>query len=324
MLSLEREIRGLHDEGLVEDDAARTLIALERRDLFSVHAEIRFLFWAAVSLIGASAALFLREYADRIGHAAIIGVIALAAVACYGLAWRLRGREIARGDTAAIGVSEYVLLLAALLLSADVAYAETQYQLLAGNWSRHLLLLAVVHGLVAYRFESRLVLGLSIASMIGWLGIERDVDFLFRSSWFVGERLIGAALVLIVWRALHGRLIVNVEPKRRARLETFNEVFEHLAANLGMLGALRWIFSDAMEWSGCLVMCALVAGSVIVGIRTRREAFVVYGFLYGVVAFDVMVLRHLNDDGLIFFYLLVTTPIAIVALFLVHRRWRLE
>ena len=324
VLSLEPEIRDLHGKGLVEDDAARTLVALERRELFSVHSEVRFLFWAAVSLVASSAALYLKEYADRIGTATIIGIVALVAAACYATAARIHRAEIERDDRSVVGISEYVLLMGALILSADLGYAESQYHFFGDAWSRHLLILAVVHGITAYLFASRLVLGASIASVIGWLGIERNVGFLLRNSWFAGERLILAAAILLLWRVLHGRFLRRIAEEHRRRLHGFADVLEHVAVNLGLIGSLEWVFNPKSEWAGFFVLAILVGGSIFAGIRTRREAFVVYGLLYGVVGFDYMVVSGMHDEGLIFFYLLVTTPIAIAALFFIHRRWRIE
>jgi hypothetical protein len=60
---------------------------------------------------------------------------------------------------------DYLLLLAVLLGSTGLAYAERQFTLLGPWWSWHLLLLAVVHAGIAYTFASPLVLAASLTSL---------------------------------------------------------------------------------------------------------------------------------------------------------------
>ena len=50
------------------------------------------------------------------------------------------------------------------------------------------------------------------------------------------------------------------------------------------------------------------------------EAMVIYAIVYATIAFDTGVIDLFNDSALTFLYLLISTPVAIVILFVVYRR----
>jgi uncharacterized membrane protein len=61
---------------------------------------------------------------------------------------------------------------------------------------------------------------------------------------------------------------------------------------------------------------------MIYGMRAREATFVIYGWVYGVIALDIAVCSAIDDAGFIFFYLLVSTVGAIAGLFITHARMR--
>ncbi len=231
--TLTPELQALHAEGLIDDATATRALARERREPFSLHAELRATLYAGVLLVMAGVGIILARNLDRIGPLAIVLAIALAATACAVPAVRARiaGREVnVAGD--------YLLLLAALLVSADLAYAERQFALLGPLWSWHLLLLAVVHAVIAYTFASPLVLTASLAALAGWFGVGGslgDALHFSHSSPALGARALACATVLAGWRYAD----------RRTRPDTtFSDVFDHFTANLAFWGAIAW----CIEW----------------------------------------------------------------------------
>ena len=89
---------------------------------------------------------------------------------------------------------------------------------------------------------------------------------------------------------------------------------------LAFFGALAWAFDSQMRWIGVLTALALAALVVWRGLRGGGEAMAVYAIVYATIAFDAGVIDLVHDDGLRFLYLLVSTPVAIVILFIVYRR----
>jgi hypothetical protein len=300
VFSLEPELTELRD------DAASPLIARERREVVSVYAELRFLTWLGVMLIAVGVGGIVVKHLDDIGPLAIAAAIGIASIACYAWSfWRRSTKQVSLID-------DYILLLAALLASADIGYIEHQFHLLGDNWQRHFLLLAVLHGVIAYLFDSRLVLSLAIGALAAFIGVERRPEFLWESGANAGRAFTCAAL-LFVWRFADARFRPN---------RSFERVFDHFAANVAFWGALSLMAGSSTRTIGCLIGIALAAASAFFGVRKGEETFVIYAWIYGVIAVDVLVCTALGEDALIFLYLVVSTIAAIVGLFVTHARLR--
>lgn len=303
MISLEREIAGLRDAGAIDPPAAATLIAHERREIVSVYGELRFLTWAGVMLIVSGVGVLVSKHLDKIGPLVIAAAIGVFSLACYAYSfWRRRAGRHHLAD-------DYILLLASLLASADIGYIESQFHLLGPSWQRHFLILALLHGAIAYVFESRLVLSLSITALAAYIGVERRTAAIFDPGVEFATRAFITAAIVAVWRLIQ---------KRAA----FRPVFDHAAANLAFWGALSLLGHDDTRLLGFALGVAFAAISAWYGWRRGEEAFVIYAWIYGTIAVDVQICDWLNEETLIYLYLIVSTIASIVGLFVTHARMR--
>jgi hypothetical protein len=269
MHSLEMECQELQAAGLIDEAAASRAAALERGSIFSVFEELRFALYAAVAAITAGIGLLVKDNLNRIGPITLIAVLALAAAGCYATASRTRWQ----GKERSIG-GDYLLLLGALIVSADLGYAESQFHWLGTEWQWYLLILAAFHGVTAYGFRSRLVLCTSIAALAAWFGIEGRAATLFSvegSTVSLGIHAIVCAGTLLVWRAANRRL---------GGTESFESVFENFAANIGFWGALALCLTPGARLAGLAVLSALTAASIFKALRSEEEIFAVYGTAY--------------------------------------------
>ncbi|MCU1244780.1 MAG: hypothetical protein JWN02_690 [Acidobacteria bacterium] len=305
MLSFSPELEALRDRGALDAATAARLIARERREPFSIYPELRTLTWLGVMLIVSGVGIIIAKHLDEIGPLTLAIVIALASAACYVWAW-IHRREPALLD-------EYLLLLASLLLSADAGFIEHQFHLLGDQWVRHLLFLAIAHGVVAYLYTSRTVLALSIGALAGYLGIERNLDAFWRSGIEVAVRAFFCAAIVLIWR----------EVDRRWRPQTnFSDVFAHFGANLAFWGALILTFHEETQYLGVLLVMGIGAAAAVHAFRSGREAFLLYAYVYTVIAADRVIVSVLRSEALAFFYLLTSTVLAIIGLFVAHARFR--
>ncbi len=340
MLSLEHEVLAAPIPG----DAKGRIAAMERREIVGVRPELRALLWIGVALVSGGVGTLLAKNIERIGHVTLIVAIGIAAAGCYAFAWRLRGQgngpaqpvptpagaaaaqpengRAPRGPTAETAVpaeshhiaAEYLLLLGALLLSADVAYAEAQLHLFGTAWRWHLLILAVVHGATAYLFASRKVLSLAIVALAGLFGVDRSGEVFSRGAGDAAARLAMAAAAVAVWRVVHERV---------SRLDAFRFPLEQAAFHLAMIASITAIFDRGLLlWAGVVAALALAALGAVHGTRQREESFVVFAILYAVFAIDAAVVPELPTPRLAAGWVTITTPIAIAALYVVHRRWK--
>lgn len=309
MHSLEPEIVALRNDEVISAGTANRLIAHERRQVVNVYAEVRFLIWSGVMLIATGVGIVVSKNLEHIGPLAIAAAIALAAAGSYGWAVWKRGRTASLAD-------DYVLLLGSLLLSADVGYVEHQWHLLGSVWPRHFLLLAIVHGVIAYWFQSRVVLSLSISALAAWFGIDRRAEVLEGSTGFATRAYLCAA-TLVAWRAAD-RWRRSEDRAGSGAASPFSEVFDHAALNLAFWGSLALMVEDDTRLVGCMVAVLLAAFAAWHGVRTGQERFVIYAWIYGTIAIDVQVCAWLRVAFLIRTFLMVSTAIAIAGLIRIH------
>jgi len=307
--TLEPELRTLHAEGAIDDTVAARALARDRGRVFSLHGELRVTLYAGVLLVMSGVGIMLARNLERIGPLGIALGIALVAAACAVPA--MRARRAGRAPTVA---AEYLLLLAVLLGSADLAYAERQFTLLGPLWTWHLLLLAVVHGAIAYAFASPLVLAASLAALAGWFGVGGtvgDVLHLSYSAPELGARALACAAVIAAWRYAD----------RRARPDSrFSDVFDHFATNLAFWGAIAWCTEWPWLVAGLPLLALLSYASVRHGLAKGREIFLVYGTVYAALGVCAAVLPHIHRTTPSMSFVLAVVSLAAAALWRLRRR----
>jgi Predicted membrane protein (DUF2157) len=309
--TLEPEFRTLHAEGVIDDATASRALARDRGEVFSLNPELRATLYAGVLLVMSGVGIILARNLERIGPLAIVLAIALVAVACGVPA--VRARRAGRPLTVA---ADYLLLLAVLLVSADLAYAERQFTLLGPLWSWHLLLLAIFHAAIAYAFSSPLVLAASLAALAGWFGVGGTLGdaLLFSDSTpALGARALACAAVIAGWRYAD----------RSARPDTrFSDVFDHFAANLAFWGTIAWCVDWPWLAAGLPLLAALAFASVRRGLDTGREAFLVYGIVYAAVGICAAAVPRLHGMTTSFTFVLLVVCAAAATLWQLRRRLR--
>jgi hypothetical protein len=309
--TLEPEIRAAHAAGLLDDATASRAVALDRGEVFSVHGELRLALYVGVTLVMAGVGMILARNLDRIGPLAIVLAVALAALACGipAARTRLANRPLSTTD-------EYLLLLAVLLASADLGYAEHAFALLGPLWTWHLLLLAVFHAMVAYAFRSSLVLGASLAALAGWFGVGGrfgPLSFADDSTFEFGTRALACAATIAAWR---------FADRHRDADSGFSDVFDHFAANLAFWGALAWCHSMPRLLVGLPLVAMLSAAAIWRALRTGREMFLVYGVVYAASGILIAALPYVDGERTAAVVALLVVGIAAAALWTLRQRIR--
>ena len=311
MHTLDPELRTLHAEGVIDDATVSRTLARDRRVVFSLHHELRAALYTGVLLVMAGVGMVLAPNLDRIGPLGLVLAIALAAAVCAVPA--VHARRAGRALTVA---GEYLLLLAVLLGSADLAYAERQFALLGPWWPWHLLLLTVIHAVIAYAFASTLVLAASLAALAGWFGVGGTLGDALHFSYstpVLGSRALVCAVVITAWRYADRRARPN---------STFTEVFDHFAANLAFWGAIAW----CLEWpwlaAGLPLLAGLAYASVRRGLGAGREAFLVYGIVYAAIGLCAAVAPWFDRSTTSLSFVLLVVCAAAASLWQLRRRLR--
>lgn len=243
------------DAGVMAEAEAVRPGRAARGELVSVRVELRAALYFGVLLLVSGAGLLLKENVDRIGPSAIAGAVGLAAGICLAWAWR-RAAPASWGETASTHPAfDYVLLLGALLAAADLAWVEAQTKLLGPAWPLHLLAVAIFYALLAFRFDSRMLLSLALASFAAWRGLALSVAHASLGPGDVGR---------LRWEALAtGALFAaaGIAAARAGKKAHFEDVWVNAGVLLVLGGLLSGVFT-APGWPGWLVALLFVSAAV--------------------------------------------------------------
>ena len=306
----------LVETGALPPEKAPLFLRVARRELVSVHWELRALLYLGVLLVTGGDGLLIKENLDRIGPAVIAAAIGLAAAAA--LVWVERVAppftwKQAKSPNLAF---DYILLLGVLLAAADLAYIEAQFTPLGANWPWHLLIVAVFAALAAFRYDSRIVFSLALSTFAAWRGV---------SVAYFGSTLLGGVEDTVRWNMLGCGLLFAVLGLVLAK--TYRKAhFEPVAVFLGWLLILGALGSGMVEerWEGWTTALLFTGGGLAAGAYMVRRFPL---FAFGVVAAYVALTRlafGFGLDGVTLgcFWFFCTPLLVIFGLIMAQRRMK--
>jgi len=311
-----KAIPELAASGALPAEKAPLLLRVARGELLSVHGELRALLYAGVLLITGGVGLLVKENLDRIGPVAIAVGIGLAAAAA--LAWAIaKAPPFSWGPMPSPHLAfDYMLLLGVLLAGADLAYVEWQFTPLGAQWPWHLLIMALLTGAAAFRFDSRVIFSLSLSTFAAWRGVSVAVFSVSALHAMDTVRL--SAIVCGVLFAALGFALSRLDRKAH---------FEPVAVNLGWLLVLGGIGSGiaesgdgALRWGVALLLVGtgLAAGAF----QARRFPLFAYGVLAGYAGLSRVVIGITNLEIVGCFWFSVTSLLLVAGLLIAQRRMR--
>jgi len=317
--SLLASIDRQRERGILTDAQAAFFGRIARGALVSVRIEIQIALWAGVTLVAAGAGILVKENLANLGPVTIGAGIALAAALCLWYVARV-APAFSWGPVASPTLAfAYVLLLGVLLIGTDLAYLETQYKLLGPSWPWHLFLLSLIQLVFAFRFDSRAVLSLSLASFAAWRGVALS---------FPGGALFGRNEEAIRVNALVvGAFFVaaGILMERAGRKAHFEPAF----GNLGLLLLLGAAVAGAYGGYGHLdmiwfpLLAVISAATSTLAYRARRSDYFAQGVIAAYLGFLRLAAELHLEVG--FFYLVSAGSFGVLILIIwAHRRFREE
>lgn len=310
MLSFEPELTAARDAGIISPETFDRLVRIERGEVFSLHHELRLVVYAAIAVIVAGVGILIKNNLDRIGPAAIIfGLLAASAVLYGWCAWKKRRR----GELSIF--EHYLALLAALLLSSAIGYAESEYHILDDDWSMHFLLLAIIHAATAYYFSSKLLLTVALTSLAAWFGVERRFDITVNAPEEYSRQALICAGAIMLWREAHRRWSAKKE---------LVVVFEHFAMLLTIFAALLLVDEEEWELLGLVVLAFAVGIALYVARKRGSDIFLIYGIVAALIGVSTVVTDSLHEELLVALYLVVAFTASVVLFFVLRNRWERE
>jgi hypothetical protein len=299
----------LGEQGILPPEQQAGIADVEQRRLFSLHWELRAMLYIGILLLSSGLGLLVYDNFDRIGHGALLVVIAIACAGSFVFAWRNRPEWTINQTKSRSALGDYALILACLLFLTLEGYAQYAYNVFGERYGLVTLLPALLFLPLAYRFDHRGVLGMALTALVSWVGVTvRPLELYFKTNFFNQATVfsaIGLALVLIG---------VSFFLDRKRVKPHFTYTYLTLAGNLLMVALLGGLFNFGeirLGFAGGLAVACFVLDAY-----ARREGFfvfllmsVVYGYI-GITFLFFHYLRPANDD--IYYWYFIITGIAAV------------
>jgi predicted membrane protein DUF2157 len=284
-------IARLRSEGILSSEQAALFNRVARRELVSVRVEIRALLYLGVLLLTSGVGIFVVEHHADIGRWAIAASIAVASTAC--LSWVIRSAPpFSWGQVESPRLAfDYVLLLGLLLFASDLAYVEAQFTFLGPRWVHHLLVVASVYVVAAYRWDSRVVLGLGLSTLAAWRGVS--VSVMARSLGSdAGELRVNAVVLGLLY------VIAAVLSVRLDRKAHFEEIFGNAGLLLLFGGLVSGVMLVDLGW-GTWLVALLVLAAVVMWISSRvgRAAYFAQAALAAYVGLVRLLIAAFPDES---------------------------
>ncbi|MFI5166793.1 MAG: DUF2157 domain-containing protein [Thermoanaerobaculales bacterium] len=308
-------------QNVLAPEQAAPFLRVARGELLSVRNELRVLLYGGVSLVMAGVGLLVKENIDRLGPVTIAVALGLAAAACLGWVARVAPRFSWREQPSPNLAFDYLLLLGTLLAAADLAYIEVKFTPLGANWPWHLLLVALLCGLLAFRYDSRVLFSLSLTTLAAWRGVS--LGTIGSATWRLGQ------VAVLRWNAVACGVVFVVAGWALQRFGR-KPHFEPTAVHLGWLLLLGGLASGALEgshlgdsWPGFALLLLAVAGALAVGaLRARRFSLFAIGVLAGYIAVSRFAVAGLHGDTSIAAWFCVSAIACVVGLVAAQHRMR--
>jgi hypothetical protein len=303
----------LQREGVLDGVQAARFGRVARGDLVSVHGDLRVLLYASVLVTMAGVSTLVAQNLDRLGPVAVATALAVSAAAC--LLWVARRSapftwDEVRSPHLAL---DYLLLLGVLLTGATLAYVEANFTALGRAWPWHLFIVSMLAGVLAVRFDSRVVFSLALSTFAAWRGVRTslvDAVFFNRPSALRAEAILCGVAFLGLGYAL-------VRLRRKAH-------FEPVAVHLGWLLVIAALLSGSgpdttEELAYSLAVLAVGVGLAVGAFRSRRFPMFVMGVLTAYAGLSLLFLRARPEAILGAFFFLATSVALLVGLFVARR-----
>ena len=285
-------------------------MALVRKERVSVYLELSALLYLGVLSFVGGLGWTVRAYVANLGDAAIIALLSLIVAGAFAYAFAKVGPYAHTEVESPTLALDYILYLGCLVLSSELAFIESRFHLF-GSWHHHLLLVSIVFGGLAYRFDNRFVLSLALSSLAGWLGIR------------VSGLEVVAADPLRAAAVIYGAFVAGLGTwlYRQGIKAHFHEVYLHLSA-LSVLSALAsGIGEPGLGLMYVSALLSLCAGTIYLGIHYQKFALVTYGVLYAYGAVSYQVAEYVDDAAVISFYGVISGILVLVALVILARQF---
>jgi hypothetical protein len=309
MTILERLARW-KETGAITATQFDTISTIVRKDRVSIFFELNALLYLGVVSVIAGIGWVVQAYAASWGDTVILSGLTFILLGSFYYCFS-RGLPYSTAEVESPNfIFDYVLYLGCLTFALEIAYIETRFHIMEGDWDYYLLISAVLFFTLAYRFDNRLVLSLALSTLAAWFGI-RSTRFRF----WAGDPLRGPAFIYSTVVTGFGAYLWTKQIKTH-----FTETYFHVGAIVLFIALVSGVINND-GWLYLLGVASIAAITIFGGIRFRKFMFVLYGVIFSYIAVSSRLLRGLQlDSTAALTYFLVSASIVTTLMLLLARR----
>ena len=299
------------EQGAISPEQHARLAGLARGEHFSVFLELNVLLYAGVLAFVAGLGWTVSTWSKQIGDVLVLTILSTLLAAC---SWYCFSRAPAWSFAETPAPSpffDYVLYLGSLVWCVELGYLENRFHVLSGQWDFYLLATAGLFVFLAYRFDNRFVLSLSLSSLAGWFGLTishwpSHQDATYRQYALLYCLLVGVGGTIL---------------QRCGLKPHFFATYLNIVANMLFWAVLSGVFEGQGYGLWLLALLIACGASLAWGLARRQFAFVAYAAVYGYVGVSWMFLREVRDATAALTYFVLTGVAMLVVLVQIGRRF---
>jgi hypothetical protein len=302
------------ERGIISSEQHTFLAGLSCGEPFSLFLELNILLYAGILAFVGGLGWTVSTWSQQLGDVLVLTLLSTMLAACFWYCFS-RAPAWAPGETPSPSlVFDYVLYLGSLIWSVELAYLETRFHMLAGQWDLYLLATAGLFFFLAYRFDNRFVLSLALSSLAGWFGLTishwpSNQDAEYRQYAILYSLVTGGAGAAL---------------KQRGLKPHFFGTYLNVAANVLFWAVLSGVFNREDYGVWLLFLLAACGASLAWGLARRQFSFVAYAAVYGYVGVSSILIRDMHNGTSLLSYFFVTGIAMLVMLVLIARRFGRE
>lgn len=300
-------------DGFITTDDENKVNTWFKERPFSLHWELRIILYLGVVLFSTGIGMLIYEHIDTIGHSVLIGMIAIATLACYGYCFK-NGKPFDSGRVEQPGhLFDYVLLLGCMLFLALEGYLQFQYQLFGNSYEIAALIPAILFFFMAYRFDHLGVLSMAITALASFAGIVLSFNFIAQEL-YTGYQLIYTGLAFAITILTAGFLSNKYDFKKHFTFTYYNFGFHTFA-----LAALGGCFSLLPSLVYLVILLSGAALMIRYAIRTQSFYFLLISVLYAYIGITWAIFRF-NLASISMLYYFVVSCVGIIYFFMNYKK----
>src|SRR5271166_6347135 len=299
------------EQGAISPEQHSHLASLCRGEPLSLFLELNVLLYAGVLAFVAGLGWTVTTWSQQLGDVLVLAILSTIIAACFWYCFSRAPAWSLAQTPAPSAVFDYVLCLGSLVWCIELAYLESRFHVLSGQWDFYLLATAVFFFFLAYRFDNRFVLSLALSSLAGWFGLTishwpSHQDATYRQCALLYCLLAGVGGVLL---------------QRRGLKPHFLGTYLNIVTNVLFWALLSGVFERQSYGLWFLVLLIACGASLVWGLTSRQFAFVVYAAVYGYVGVSSVIIRGVSDETSVLIYFVITAVAMLVVLVQIARRF---